>query len=197
MKTYIQKLSRSNKNPGASRRILMVTHRQLLDDGVAAILAPRTDLDVWGIPDANAYVLARAAVENRPDVLLLFDTDPERQKELIGLLDSLPMLQHLQVVILLLDSYSLDVYSKKRWFQLDGKMFFRVIYGKPLGLLVPELSKDVGSFKHKTGQLTLQFHIGRALDIGQSGSSRPAPEFMKKWSDNLQDVLEIRQVAAA
>jgi mono/diheme cytochrome c family protein len=32
-------------------------------------------------------------------------------------------------------------------------------------LLVPELSKNLGLVKHKTGKFTLQFHVGRALAV--------------------------------
>jgi hypothetical protein len=163
MKMHIQKLSESRDNPEMSRRILMETYDTIFDQGMANILSQRTELEVWGIRDANAFILAKAAAEICPDVILLFYTDPEKQKRLIALLNSFPILQRLRVIILHLDSYTLYAYIQKHWIQLRGETFYQVLNNNKLS----------------------------TLDVNNSNLSRLPQEFKEKLTGKLQSNLEI------
>jgi hypothetical protein len=71
--------------------------------------------------------------------------------------------------LLHLDHYSLHVYARNRWFQLEGNDFFKVVYGGSLDL----------------------------PDKKDAAPSTPRRNLNEQWPGNSALKLELRQLAPA
>ena len=103
-----------NGHVGAKRRILVVSTGSLLDVGVERVLQDVDSFDVRSMVYTNHSALVEAIARIQPDAIILSQSEALTATEVLELLDNTPTPATLRIVVVHMDSNTIDLYQKKR-----------------------------------------------------------------------------------
>jgi len=111
------------------RHILVVNSGSLLEQGLARLLGDKEGLSVVITNFESEEILARDIVDEHPDVIIINRVSIINLPRLLGLLESLPIFNHLQILGVGVDSNMIDVYENREIYELQAPDFYDFLQG--------------------------------------------------------------------
>ena len=121
-------------NGDSMRNILVVNSGSLLEQGLARLLDDKAGLSVVSTSFESEEILISDMNDMHPDVVIINRVSIINLPRLLGLLEGLPIFNHLQILGVGVDSNMVDVYEKREIYELQAQDFYDFLQGAAIDI---------------------------------------------------------------